>query len=159
MIQFSFRGHVYSPFKYFCAGVDYLVVVLCTLLSSLYSLSPGRIQKFHACIQFSTAEIACLWSLLCLPWPPWQWPSPCRPLWRQIALGVHSDPWEARSVEGSLMYFVSGETWKVVIVFTLIFLLENLVFWSQEYALSFIVKCSVSSLRLHKRPKGLWIFI
>lgn len=107
---YLFKSHPYSPLKYIHFGVEYLVVVLGTSLSLICSCCPGRIQKFHARFQFSTAEAARLWGLFSLPWSPRQWPSPCRPLRGQVTLGVHSDSREAWSIEGTLMCCVSGET-------------------------------------------------
>lgn len=103
------KSHLCSPFTYF----HFRGWVDSDIWLSLSSHSPGRIQEFHACIQFSAAEAACLWSLFSLPWSPWQWPSSCRPLRGQVTLGVHSDPWEARSIKGMLMCCVSEETREV----------------------------------------------
>lgn len=59
----------------------------------------GHIPELHASLQFPAAEAEGVWGVLCLPWPPWQRPSPCRPLWRETAPWLHRNPGEARETE------------------------------------------------------------
>lgn len=76
-----------------------------TFVWVFFCLPLGRIPKFNACIQFPAAEAPCVWSLFGISGSPWQRPSSCWPLWRQITLGFYSDSWETGSAEGNPLCF------------------------------------------------------